>query len=296
MVINMQRWLISYADNRFLKQQRNLKVSAKIFAPGVNLREYSPDSIDEVFYERNKKILSAKKGGGYWLWKPYIILRTLKEMEYGDVLLYMDSGSILVKNAGRLFESLEAIDQDVVGFETPFLEKEYTKSATIEAILADCDEENKAGIIEDNQVQATFQFVRKSDSSMNFYSKLLELSENEHLICDGQSEKGEVDSFVAHRHDQSIFSLLYRKYGYIAYRDITQFGVFPEYYERSFSGRMPRERCFKTLDSSRTMRIKDSVDSLGCYVFIYRSRKLYRALADYFLWRIKVFLGGCRSD
>jgi hypothetical protein len=40
------------------------------------------------FYEQNRQILDRPRGGGYWLWKPYIILDALQKSDPGDVILY----------------------------------------------------------------------------------------------------------------------------------------------------------------------------------------------------------------
>lgn len=42
----------------------------------------------------NHELMSYKRGGGYWLWKPYIILKTLTELaEEDDIVVYSDGGN-----------------------------------------------------------------------------------------------------------------------------------------------------------------------------------------------------------
>ena len=46
---------------------------------------------DEIFWENHSSFIeNNKKGYGYWLWKPYIIKKTLEKMKKGDILLYLD--------------------------------------------------------------------------------------------------------------------------------------------------------------------------------------------------------------
>lgn len=71
-----------------------------------------------------------ERGAGYWLWRPYIILKTLLyEMEEGDLLLYADSGSEAIGDLRLLFELAE--EDDIIIFQTPpqlsHPEKERTK-------------------------------------------------------------------------------------------------------------------------------------------------------------------------
>ena len=51
---------------------------------------------------KNKKILDAPKGIGYWLWKPFIILETMKNISEGDVIVYSDSGIEIIENLDPL--------------------------------------------------------------------------------------------------------------------------------------------------------------------------------------------------
>lgn len=71
-----------------------------------------------------------ERGAGYWLWKPYIILKTLLyEMEEGDLLLYSDSGSEAIGDLRPLFDL--AVEDDIVIFKNPpkwvHREKQWTK-------------------------------------------------------------------------------------------------------------------------------------------------------------------------
>ena len=68
------------------------------------ITEYSPFNIDKDFKNIHSNCLSIKKGGGLWLWKPYIILKELKELDDNDILMYIDSGAKVVKDIQPLIE------------------------------------------------------------------------------------------------------------------------------------------------------------------------------------------------
>ena len=49
-----------------------------------------------------KEILSFiqahnQRGAGYWIWKPYIIWKTLQDVEDGDIVCYIDSACLINK-------------------------------------------------------------------------------------------------------------------------------------------------------------------------------------------------------
>src|SRR4051812_31036380 len=50
--------------------------------------------VETPFYQQNQGILDVARGGGYWLWKPYIILDTLRDIAHeDDFVIYWDVGS-----------------------------------------------------------------------------------------------------------------------------------------------------------------------------------------------------------
>ena len=61
--------------------------------------------LSEKFRHTHFAILTKRRGGGYWLWKPYIILKTLIErMSDDDLFMYQDADSYLVNDAGPLLK------------------------------------------------------------------------------------------------------------------------------------------------------------------------------------------------
>src|ERR1700677_273100 len=72
-------WLISYADGPdiYLANERYQVHS------GLNkcidfYKPYNVRHIDPEYYRAHSKIFMQRRGVGYWLWKPYLILKTLE--------------------------------------------------------------------------------------------------------------------------------------------------------------------------------------------------------------------------
>ena len=84
--------LLTYASPGYEAQQRAVVQSARrsgftdFFCWNLPLLEQTE------FYARHRQILDQRKGGGYWLWKPYLIARELARLGSGDFLVYTDSG------------------------------------------------------------------------------------------------------------------------------------------------------------------------------------------------------------
>ena len=220
---------INYSDEAFKKQQDFALLMAHKRGKFDNIIGYSREDIDKTFYEKNNTILDQSKGGGYWLWKPYFINKKLEEINEGDYLFYSDSGAFLLKNIDILIKELEKYNQDIMGFELPLIESQWTKKELF--INMDC---NKNKYFNSNHILASFILIKKSDFSINFFKEYLFFSCNEINITDKFDTNIVQDGdFIDHRHDQSIFSLLYKKYKLRPFKDPSQLGKYPSGYSGS---------------------------------------------------------------
>ena len=75
-------------------------------------------------------ILKLPCGGGYWIWKYDVIEQTLEEMNEGDFLIYLDSGSQINKGGEKQFgEYLKILNEsqyDMLCFKLPMPEYKWT--------------------------------------------------------------------------------------------------------------------------------------------------------------------------
>lgn len=224
----MKKYFLSYATsyNRFGALRDN---HVKSFLCHKNFDYYyilDERSIKEDYKDRHKEIFNSSRGAGYWLWKPYLIDRLLDKIEFGDIIMYCD-GLISQK------ESLEPIfnfikDKDILPF---FIncgkkgtEKLACKRDTL--ILMNCDNENIFNKEYSDQYGASYLFIRKTEKSTKLIKQWLFFCEDERAISDNPNVLGlpNYPEFIDHRHDQSILSLLCKKYDIVPIYDITQCG------------------------------------------------------------------------
>jgi len=93
----MQKLLINYADQGFIRAQQENARSALTIGGFDQVICYGRHDLDLYFRWRNRRLLSESRGAGYWLWKPYITLRTLRQrLRDGDILAYCDSDARFV--------------------------------------------------------------------------------------------------------------------------------------------------------------------------------------------------------
>lgn len=214
--------LINYADGSFKSSQKLNSKTAKNVGLFDKVISYTSSDIEPGFFNKNKKILSQKRGNGYWLWKPYFIKKSLELLNPGDFLFYCDSGSFFINPLTPLVDIVRNNEQDILPFELfDKIEKVWTKRDTF--MLMDCDSPR---FTDTNQRLGGFILMRKSKFTMDFSEEYLNYAQDERIIADLENRCGYPDypEFKGHRHDQSIFSLLTKKYELGAYRDPSQWG------------------------------------------------------------------------
>jgi hypothetical protein len=213
--------LVNFATANFRDAQKfNTKTALKIggFDRVFNA---SPDLMDEHFKVKHESILSLPKGAGYWLWKPYFILQALDQLQDGDLLMYADAASHFTHSANSLLELPANYKQDIIPFELDLPESAWTKRDAFVYMNAD-----DMGFQETHQFLASFIVIRKSAFSMQFMNEYLEYCCNPKILTDADNACGlpNYPGFTAHRHDQSVFSLLCKKYQLQGFRDPSQWG------------------------------------------------------------------------
>jgi hypothetical protein len=168
---------------------------------------YTPENIDADFAKDNAAILSEKRGAGYWLWKPYFILRRLREIKDGEILVYADAGVEVVNNLRWITDRMTA---PLFLFGTHNRQSAWTKRDLFKALGADTPEQHNA-----EQVNAAVIFIRKTPATVYFIETWSEVCEAKpHLLDDSPSKAPNLPDFVEHRHDQAVLSVLANKEGY----------------------------------------------------------------------------------
>lgn len=229
---------INYADNKFKKAQHLNTWSMYHKGKVDKVIEYGPDDLDPEFVEENKEILSKPRGGGYWLWKPYIIKKTFDSLQYGDYLFYCDAGAVILKPIQLLIDAMEKAKVNVMCFELTLKERLYSKRDAF--VLLDCDSNGYA----ETPQRLDGYIILKKTSGSNIADNLVDIDEllndflcfckDMRIVSDSANVMGlpNYEGFVENRHDQTVWSLLTKKYGIPAFRDPSQWGknekLFPE--------------------------------------------------------------------
>lgn len=200
--------LVSFADGPdvFYKNQFSLTASAadKGFDAIYNYRR---GHFDPEFYAKNKHILEQPRGSGYWLWKPYFILKTMEILPDNALIFYVDSGIVLKKSLTPLLKKFESGECEMIlmGHGTPVPLRRHLKKEAY-GIFGDA---LTPQILEHQNIWAFFVAVRNTKGNRDFIKKWLNACEHGEALTDAPLDLAHQDpEFSGHGHDQSLLSVL----------------------------------------------------------------------------------------
>jgi hypothetical protein len=192
------------AGKRLINEAKNLQVFD-------NTQLYSDADLkdDLIFWSQHKDFITNNKiGYGYWIWKSYIIKKTMNNMKDGDILLYADSGCTLRKDKKYMLELFQKVRKDkIIGGLTSYSDVRCTKQDLINHLGM----ENSEKIHTKQRAGGGIMFY-VCDKTRNLVDLWYNTCCNYHMINDSKSKEKNHISYMFHRHDQSVFSLLTKKY------------------------------------------------------------------------------------
>jgi len=170
-----------------------------------SVKYFTPEDIDVSFKEKLGKYWNETRGGGLWLWKPYIVYKTLEKLNDGDFLVYCDSGCHFDKR-GRslLLKYLDYLNEKCcIQFVTRFNEKDWSVSEIYKYLKIEKDDspQNWCGC----------QIIKKCSDSMNLFGEWYRIAcERPDLFSLDYNDSNRLAdrTFMYNRQDQSIISIL----------------------------------------------------------------------------------------
>lgn len=205
-------YLCSFADSRMSPTLERVRKQAEASSFFEKAFLYDEHSLGGSFWEKfGGRLVKGSRGFGYWVWKPYVVLETLRKIPDGAVLLYMDAGCWINPKGYKTLEffvnkTLES-PSGLLVYEIQSqdcLEKYWTKGDLLDFFgVRDVKE-----IVDSEQICATAFLIRKDAANIEFVEKWLAVFDRFDLVDDTPSVSCNLDGFVENRHDQSVFSLM----------------------------------------------------------------------------------------
>ena len=165
------------------------------------------------FWERHGAFIRAhRRGYGYWLWKPFLIMQTLERMDAGDILFYADAGLELnVYGRERMQYYLDlCADRGSLFFGLGGSVRAWAKMDAIARI----DRQRRCA--QKPLRNASAFFLTKNDAALGLARRWYGLCAEDgyRYLDDSVSRLPNHRDFREHRHDQAILSLLLHQGGF----------------------------------------------------------------------------------
>ncbi|GEL12384.1 hypothetical protein SAMN05192550_2265 [Flavobacterium glycines] len=283
----MKIYFVTYGNDKFKYSVKRIVKEAhkiEIFDEVISFSEK-----DLPLYIKSSPLFSTSKGGGYWLWKPFVVKKILDQAQMGDVIIYSDAGNTLFESEQWkkyisflnnedcvFFQYRENVDYGWSKFDTTFNNspklKYWAKKSAIQHFenLFSCDEQ----WIEKTKVIAGFFLLKKTEDSINLVNEWLNsMLYFPSIVADvfENEKKEQVDGFSYHRHDQSILSIIVR-----FYESKSKVLVLNEEFETKIDNQVVR-----------TLRINDKKEVSIIRMSIYRMYKyLYKKVVKNIIFKL----------
>lgn len=211
-------YAVTFADEHYAQIAKAHLWSAAHIGGADRVRCFTPADLDADFCKRNADILRQPRGRGFWLWKPYIILKALGELDEGDFLIYADAGTFCVNRMRHMTVQLDRDKRDIFLSSGLLPNACFTKRDAY--VRMDCDE---PAAYKAHTVAAGYLLLRNTAYARAFIGRWLLYAEDPRILTDAPSVCGlpELPEFIENRHDQTALSLLAYKERIQPYRSLT---------------------------------------------------------------------------
>jgi hypothetical protein len=215
--------LFNFAHNKFYNAQEKCAETGLGIGGFDKAFKYRMSDIDPIFYNKNKHILTQSRGGGYWLWKYYFADKLLNDntIPENSYIFYCDSGAHFVESIDKMIEVMEKHNENIITFRQTHSAYVWTKRDAFIIMNADEPKYTQTG-----QRVGGFFLFKKNNFSRKFFRECLFYGQDYRVITDAPNQLGEPNyaGFIDHRHDESLISIMAKKYDLFPYRNPCQFG------------------------------------------------------------------------
>lgn len=218
---------MTYANHRFKESKKRLLNEANEFNIFETITSYGPENLSKDFFEKYKEILIQPRGGGYWIWRPFILLDKLNKLNDGEFLIYLDAGCKLNKyGKKRFFEYIDMLDNSEYGIMSfqmtgnsgrGNLEKEnvWTNKEIFNYFNIDIESEHGNS----GQYLGGILVMKKNKHLLKIIELLIKALEHDSLMFTDYYNSNQYINFKENRHEQSIFSLLRKIHGSVVIKN-----------------------------------------------------------------------------
>jgi hypothetical protein len=224
--LKSEKWLfVSFADGSPLMTNAGKRIASQALKIGVfhSVQVFDGltlSKVDPVYRRVFNSETSKQRGFGYWVWKPLVIryLQNAKDSSDEDItgIIYADAGCEIPVNYfsrvnfKKIFDSTK--NSAVIADSTSHFEIKYTKKYIFDVLDPQYTHASSP------QMSATWIAVRLNTQGRQFINDWAHLATfNDGALINDSTSK-EDSRFLENRHDQSLFSILFKQYRFTPYK------------------------------------------------------------------------------
>ena len=197
--------LITYGNHKYTRQKKALVEKARLSGWFDQVEALGPSDLDKDFTDEFKNILDQDMGAGFWIWKSYMLHQKLKQMQEGDVLVYLDAGCDLNTEGEKRFseyiDMVKKSEKGILSFElykhwespTPLLERHWSNPFLFDYFKITPDDP----IRDSPQLMATVIVMKKCNNVATIFDTMMDITHKKPEFF-----------MKCKRHDQSILSIV----------------------------------------------------------------------------------------
>jgi hypothetical protein len=210
------KYFITFGDRKYYNSINRIVNEAKTFQLFDYVKGFNDKDLkdDKEFWIKHGELIEKNDthGYGFWIWKPYLVLKTLSIMKDGDIMLYADAGCHLnIKGINRMKEYISIVERSkygIISFQMIHCEeRKYTKTDVLEYLKIESD------IRESGQLVGGVFVLKKCEHVEKIVNLWYQTCCQYNLVNDSLGTLPNDKEFIATRCDQSIWSVIRKKYG-----------------------------------------------------------------------------------
>lgn len=203
--------IITFADKdvKRIYNAKRLQDKIKKYELIDEFRVFSLSDIPDHFIDANKSIFDSRIFP--WISKVYLFYNFLKTSNDHDCVLWIDSDVVDLQENGieTIFNICNNSNNGLVGFHNNFwMERSFTKADLFKYFNISHNHIARYT----NQAYGGIFIAKVNKFTLNFFKEWLDICTIHSMIDNSKSKNSESVDFITHKNDQSILSLLYKKY------------------------------------------------------------------------------------
>lgn len=195
--------ILSFATEKYILSQNKLidhlnRIGLK---NQINLTD---KNLDKNFVKEYESFFMEKRGYGYWIWKPFLMLQEIKNLNDDEILLYIDS-SDLPNISFFNFVIKHFQTEKILLINRGYINENWTKRDCFIYMNCDTEECHKMTHIECGVIA-----VKNNELCVELLTDWFHFMKNKQILDDSPNLLGlpNLPNFKEHRHDQSILTNL----------------------------------------------------------------------------------------